>query len=1129
MSRANELNQQFLQAYRDNRFEDALPPAKEALAIREKALGPDDLNLAVSLNNLADTYRMLGRYAEAEPLFKRSLSVYEKAGAADKIGVTTVLTNLARVYSAEGRYADAEPLFERSLAVAEKVLGPDDSQVAQKLGGLATLYTNMGRYADAEPLYKRSLAINEKALGPDDVNVAVRLNDLAELYRLQDRYAEAEPLYKRCIAIDEKALGPDNPQVAIALSNLGLLYNAQGRYAEAEPLYKRSIDIDEKALGPDHPMIAIVSNNLALLYTAQARYADAELLFKRSIEISKKAYGPEHLNVARATSNLGDLYRTEGRYADAEPLYQQSFGILKKALGPGHRDVATSLGVLAQLYHEEGRYAEAERLYNQSLEINEKALGPDDPAVAANLVNIGALYIDEGRYADAEPLYKRALAIDQKALGPNHPSFATDLNNLGMLYSDEGFDTQAEALYKRSLAIREKALGPDHPDVAVSLNNLATICMNEHRYADAEPLLQRSLAIREKTLGPDHPDVAVGLNNLAAVYVDENRDAEAEPLYKRSLAINEKALGPDHPNVAFLLDDLARLYRDQKRFTEARDFSRRAVAIIAKQSGAATGGSADNAATRRSQRGYFLDNVAMVTDVADPSCVAETFGVVQLANASSAAQAVAGMAARFAAGGDALAALVRERQDLADRSQTLNKSVLAAAMLPPAKQDAAAADALRKQATDVTTQLTALDTRIGREFPKYTELSNPKPVELSAVQALLAPDEALLVYLIGNKDRSWLWAIRNDRAYYYKLDINAQTLSDDVAQLRQRLDPDRNADKAPFDTKLSYGLYQQILAPAASALDGAHNLFVVTDGALDSLPLGVLVAEEPQTEPQGNADYRKVHWLARDYASTVLPSVGALCELRQFANADHATDPFVGIGNPLLADASGQGRGAKPAGLFRGSMADVDAVRELPSLPETADELRAVASDMGVGDNDLYLADRATEPLLRQADLGRFRVIEFATHGLMSGDLPGLAEPALVLTPPAVASADNDGLLTVSKIATLKLNADWVVLSACNTAASDGTPDAGGLSGLAKAFFYAGSRSLLVSNWAVPSSATVKLITGAFDALKKSPAIGRAEALRRAEMAMLDADPPDFAHPMMWAPFILAGEGGAGH
>ena len=261
----------------------------------------------------------------------------------------------------------------------------------------------------------------------------------------------------------------------------------------------------------------------------------------------------------------------------------------------------------------------------------------------------------------------------------------------------------------------------------------------------------------------------------------------------------------------------------------------------------------------------------------------------------------------------------------------------------------------------------------------------------------------------------------------------------------------------------------------------------------------------------------------------MLPSVGALRALRKFASGNSAVAPFVGIGNPVLEGTSRAARGIQLASLFRGAIADVAAVRQLPPLPETADELRAVAKAMGAGDGDLYLAERASEPLLRQAGLDRYRVVEFATHGLMSGDLAGLAEPALVLTPPLQATADNDGLLTASKVATLKLNASWVVLSACNTAAGDGTPDAGGLSGLAKAFFYAGARSLLVSHWSVPSQATVKLVTGAFDELAKDPSVGRAEALRRAEMAMLDpANPPEFAHPMMWAPFVLVGEGGAG-
>jgi CHAT domain-containing protein len=334
---------------------------------------------------------------------------------------------------------------------------------------------------------------------------------------------------------------------------------------------------------------------------------------------------------------------------------------------------------------------------------------------------------------------------------------------------------------------------------------------------------------------------------------------------------------------------------------------------------------------------------------------------------------------------------------------------------------------------------------------------------------------------------------------------------------------------APFDAQRANALYQKIIAPAASVLDGAHALFVVPDSALQSLPFEVLVTQPPLANPEHLADHRDIAWLMRDYALTVLPSVGSLRALRQFTSAGRGTLPFVGIGDPVLQGSPGGARGVKEAELFRGRVADVDEVRMLPPLPETADELRAVARDLGAADDDLYLAERASEPLLRQAGLDRYRVVEFATHGLMSGDIAGLAEPALVLTPPKEASPDNDGLLTASKIATLKLDADWVVLSACNTAAADGTPDAEGLSGLAKAFFYAGARSILVSHWSVASEPTVKLITGAFAELQKDPEIGRAEALRRAEMAMLGSEnPPEFAHPLVWAPFVLAGEGGAG-
>ncbi len=174
----------------------------------------------------------------------------------------------------------------------------------------------------------------------------------------------------------------------------------------------------------------------------------------------------------------------------------------------------------------------------------------------------------------------------------------------------------------------------------------------------------------------------------------------------------------------------------------------------------------------------------------------------------------------------------------------------------------------------------------------------------------------------------------------------------------------------------------------------------------------------------------------------------------------------------------------------------------------------------------IYLRQKATERTVKSLDLSNSRIVTFATHALVAGDLKN-AEPALVLTPPEKGTALDDGLLTASEVAQLKFNADLVILSACNTAAGDDSEGAEGLSGLAKAFFYAGSRALLVSHWPVVSDAAVKLTTAMLDYRADNPTAGRAEALRRSMLALMNNDEkPYYAHPLFWAPFVVVGEGG---
>jgi CHAT domain-containing protein len=372
LSESERLSQQVVQLHKQGKYEEAVPLAKRALAIREKNLGKNHPSVADSLYNLAELYRNQGKYADAEPLSKRALLIYEKVRGKDHPDVTNSLNNLAVLYSDQGKYAQAEPLYQRALDIDIKALGENHSNVATSLNNLAALYSDQGKYTQAEPLYQRAVAILEEVLGKDHASVATSLNNLANLYRDQGKYVQAEPLFQRALAIREKVLGKDHPDIANSLNNLAGLYRNQGKYAKVEPLYQRALTIREKVLGKDHPDIANSLNNLAELYANQEKYAEAEILYQRALSINIQALGKDHPFVAIILNNLTTLYASQGKYAEAETLYELSLAIIEKTLGKDHPFVAASLNNLAGVYDIQGKYVQAVEFYDRGSIIQEK-------------------------------------------------------------------------------------------------------------------------------------------------------------------------------------------------------------------------------------------------------------------------------------------------------------------------------------------------------------------------------------------------------------------------------------------------------------------------------------------------------------------------------------------------------------------------------------------------------------------------------------------------------------------------------------------------------------------------------------------------------------------------------------
>ncbi len=1021
-----------------------------------------------------------------------------------------------------------------------------------------------GKYRAAEVHAKKVLRLGEKIFGPNHKNVATFLNNLALIYRIRGRYRQAEQLYKRDLAISEAALGRSHPSVGKSLNNLAELYVLQSRYSAAEPLQKRAVKIFEIALVRSPKDLGKSLTGLAELYRAQGRYREAEPVFKRALAILEKALGQKHRDVATVLNNLAGLYRAQGKYQSAEQIYRKTIAIYEAALGADHPDVATSLNNLAGLYQDQGRYKEAEPLYRRALQLSEAEFGPAHIDVAIGLNNLATLYRNQGRLEEAGKLLRRAMDLTQKALGAAHPDVATSYNNLAGIYAAQDRSSEAESLYRRSLALREKAFGKSHPVVATSLNNLALLLTHQSRFTEAQVLYRRSLAMREYTLGLDHPFVAISHSNLAALYFSRGDWRLATQSWRRATDI---------------------LIRRAK---------------VSNQNGGNTLGGAkaqvaqNSAIFRGLIKSLFRDQGAGRLSA---QSVNEMFLLAQWARSSQAAGALAKMTARGAAGNPALATLVRERQDLVAEWQQRDKLNIAAYSKRAKLRDAKTEAENRARLAVIDKRLNAIDLRLDENFQNYAALVNPRPLPISQVQEQLADEEALVLILDTSKfaaikEETFIWAVTKNRARMVRIDLGTEALRAQSVALRCGLDRDGEwdwvADKErwiakskrcaalwpkglaplqqlPFDAGRAHRLYKIMFGQVAELIEG-KTLLLVPSGPLTTLPLQVLVTQKTSETTGVINRNQTIAWLTFDHAMTTLPSVANLKSLRQFARASNAGQAFTGFGNPLLqGDAAAlvmakrklNCRSTNPTrfaaiwhrvsaalkftSVFRGGgeLADVAAIRDQVALPETADELCAIARTIGGSLDAVYLGRRATEERLKsmsdQGLLANTRILHFATHGLLASEARFLrnsaAEPGLILTPPAKATPRDDGFLSASEISTLKLDADWVILSACNTAGGNGADAASGageaLSGLSRAFFYAGARALLVSHWYVNSNAAVSLTTGAVSAMRNNPAIGRAEALRRSMRALINKG-GIFAHPSYWAPFEVVGEGGSG-
>ena len=1048
-----------------------------------------------------------------------SISLFATIPAsAQRIDIEATNKRYQRLY-ASGNYGAALVEARKLEQAVRQLGGTNHSNYPLVLEFVGNSLGGQGQYAEADAVHRRVLAIREKMYGAGSIQVADSLNNLGINKIRQGLYAEAEDLIARSAGIHQQTSGVNSMPFVFVLNNLGAVYQSQGKFTDAEKVRKHVLGVYESLRGADHPEVADAIGKLANLYQVMGRYADAEPLFRRTLAIQERP-GTDQLAASRTYNNLGIMQFAIGRHSDAEVSFKRALTIQEQVLGPSHPMVAEVLQNLAAVLKSQCRYDDAASLAQRSLSIREKVLGRDHPDVASLLNNLANIYVLQKKFAEGEPLYQRALALQERALGGDHPNVSYTLHNLGYAAEAQRRNDEAEGFYRRTVTIRERAFGADHPELANSLSNFGNTLSTLKRYDEANVAYERAWGIQVKTVGETHPDATRVAHNRSRLEL---------------LRGNGKA---------------------------ALDWSRISTNGLLKA--AVTASSNDQGGQGclvEELSGLFVNRIAALAAVAGakrtPALAGEAFEMAQWANHSSAAAALQQMGLRFAAGTDALSALVRENQDLIANARERDKALVAAISKPAGQQDASAIAQTRQALADIRSKLADVGARLEKQFPDFVALTSPKPLALKDAQALLGADEALILWIAG-EDSTELFVLTREGTDWHTLPIKAEALTQKVAAFRRGLSVEAASAAASeqFDLVLANDLYKELLGPAEGVLKRKRNLLVVPTGALTALPFQLLVTAPPAAASGDLAAYRNAAWLAKQNAVTVVPSVSALKALRGFAARDQAKKPIVGFGDPVfdpgIAPAPGGQRAAAKAkptrtasaakpvktaaraggatrsysDFWQGASVDPALLGQaLGPLPDTADEIRDVAKRLGATDSDIFLGRAASEAQVKSLALSDYRIVYFATHGLVAGDVKGLAEPSLALTIPRNPSSHDDGLLTASEIAQLKLNADFVVLSACNTIAGD-KPGAEALSGLARAFFYAGTRALLVTHWAVDSAATTTIATSTFANLNADAKLGRAEAMRRAMVAYLsDEAKPEQAYPGYWGAFAIVGEG----
>ena len=1011
-----------------------------------------------------------------------------------------------------------------------------DTAAARALYEQGSQLQKAARYDSAIVLFDKASAIYAQA-GMTGSWVRC-LNGKATCLRSKGAYEKAISILRIGPEAEQRLLAEDLATAARRLVLLGANYRQVSKHDSALVAAHMASDIDRDRSGLETSLQWDISSLFAGIYFDLGEHDSALAYNRRALELMRETEKDDLSNIGSTYNSMAGIYETRGDYQKAIEYFTRALEARRKVQGEKHPDIAALYNNIAAVQMRLGDYDLSLEHYLKSLSIMAETLESDNPSFGIRYNNIAMTYRSRGEFDKALEAGNKSKAIFVKRLGPKHPNVAGVVNNMGRIYSDmKQYDRALEA-YQEALAIWEERLGKKHPNVLQCYYNIGEAYGNLGDFDKAISWLEQSLRLRRETLGEKNVRVSQSYDGLATVYAARNQLDTALRYHQKALIAlledfndanvhtNPSAL--KSPSDLDLLSSLAgkaevlqRRYdmssqlQDLKTSLEAYELAAQLVETIRRGFGA------EGSKLQLGRRAFDVYEKGIQSArklheaTRDFLYLSTAFSLAERSKAGVLLDAISESNARqFAGIPDSL--LEQEsalRTDLTyyetqiqrekEKRNQANQPAIGLAGKAKISQWESAVFDLRQRYTKLTE-------RFEKQYPDYHSLKlQTRTVSLAEVQKQLLDDKtALLEYVAGDSSVT-IFVVTKNRASAKFIELHSPP-ADLVRQFRRSL---QNLDVAGY-VDLSHRLYKQLIEPVKNQLNGIRKLYVIPDGILNYLPFEALLTKP--VRKSSSVDFASLPYLIRDFDVSYHLSARLLAE-RSRKSGRSEQGAFAGVA-PVFAAQPPHSKPVYSTSDERVTRSRTVDGERFAELKESENEIKEIVAlfEANKRPAKAFLHKAADESLLKSPEIVSYRYIHIATHGLINEDKPKLS--GIIFAAPDSNSLE-DGVLYSGEVYNLRLNADLVVLSACESGLGQ-VAKGEGILGLTRGFMYAGAQNLLVSLWQVADKSTSDLMVQFYrNILKRQP---YSTALRNAKLDMIKGK--KFAHPVEWSPFVLTGQ-----